>query len=221
MPGAAQAIVKVLPRMADVPAAAWDRVANPDRQTVRPVCRACLSPGARGRRHGVAAHRLGAAASGARAGGRRDRRDALYLKSHSRGEYVFDYGWAEAYERAGGDYYPKLQAAIPFTPVPGRRLLVRCGDGAETREQLLTAGAIELANRHGASLAPHHVPHRRRVDAARRARAAAAHGPAVPLAEPGLRAPSTISLPASPRASARPSARSASRRWPPGSPWNW
>jgi predicted N-acyltransferase len=46
-----------------------------------------------------------------------------YAKIHSRGEYVFDHGWADAYERAGGDYYPKLQIAVPFTPVPGRRLL--------------------------------------------------------------------------------------------------
>lgn len=46
-----------------------------------------------------------------------------YLKSHSQGEYVFDHGWAAAWERAGGDYYPKLQIAVPFTPVPGRRLL--------------------------------------------------------------------------------------------------
>ena len=46
-----------------------------------------------------------------------------YLKSHSQGEYVFDHGWAEAWERAGGAYYPKLQVAVPFTPVPGRRLL--------------------------------------------------------------------------------------------------
>ena len=48
-----------------------------------------------------------------------------YLKSHSMGEYVFDHGWAEAFQRAGGDYYPKLQIAVPFTPVPGRRLLAR------------------------------------------------------------------------------------------------
>lgn len=48
-----------------------------------------------------------------------------YVKSHSMGEYVFDQGWAEAFERAGGDYYPKLQIAVPFTPVPGRRLLAR------------------------------------------------------------------------------------------------
>ena len=49
----------------------------------------------------------------------------LYLKSHSYGEYVFDWAWAEAFERAGGRYYPKLQAAVPFTPVTGRRLLLR------------------------------------------------------------------------------------------------
>jgi hypothetical protein len=49
----------------------------------------------------------------------------LYLKTHSYGEYVFDHGWADAYARAGGRYYPKLQLAVPFTPVPGPRLLLR------------------------------------------------------------------------------------------------
>ena len=56
-----------------------------------------------------------------------------YLKSHSQGEYVFDHGWAEAFERAGGHYYPKLQIAVPFTPVPGRRLL------GGSRQSLLAA----------------------------------------------------------------------------------
>ena len=56
-----------------------------------------------------------------------------YLKSHSQGEYVFDHGWAEAFERAGGHYYPKLQVAVPFTPVPGRRLL------GQSRQALLAA----------------------------------------------------------------------------------
>ncbi|MDP2411840.1 MAG: GNAT family N-acetyltransferase [Pseudolabrys sp.] len=55
-----------------------------------------------------------------------------YVKLHSQGEYVFDAGWADAYERAGGDYYPKLQVAVPFTPVTGRRLLVRPGPQAAT-----------------------------------------------------------------------------------------
>jgi predicted N-acyltransferase len=54
-----------------------------------------------------------------------------YVKSHSQGEYVFDQGWAEAFERAGGDYYPKLQVAVPFTPVTGPRLLVRPGPSAD------------------------------------------------------------------------------------------
>nr|WP_294810084.1 GNAT family N-acetyltransferase [uncultured Sphingomonas sp.] len=48
-----------------------------------------------------------------------------YVKSHSQGEYVFDHGWADAWEQAGGQYYPKLQVAVPFTPVPGPRLLLR------------------------------------------------------------------------------------------------
>ena len=47
----------------------------------------------------------------------------LYVKSHSMGEYVFDHAWADAYERAGGQYYPKLLTAVPFSPVTGRRIL--------------------------------------------------------------------------------------------------
>ncbi|HEV2867400.1 MAG TPA: GNAT family N-acetyltransferase, partial [Allosphingosinicella sp.] len=56
-------------------------------------------------------------------GGAPDAVMPAYVKSHSLGEYVFDHGWADAWERAGGSYYPKLQIAVPFTPVPGRRLL--------------------------------------------------------------------------------------------------
>jgi hypothetical protein len=60
-----------------------------------------------------------------------------YLKSHSQGEYVFDRGWADAYDRAGGSYYPKLQASVPFTPATGPRLLVRHdGDQNEIRSAL-------------------------------------------------------------------------------------
>ncbi|MBL8705923.1 MAG: N-acetyltransferase, partial [Rhodospirillales bacterium] len=68
-------------------------------------------------------------------------------KSHSYGEYVFDHGWAEAYERAGGQYYPKLQAAVPFTPVPGPRLLVRPGNDADTVRTALAQGLAEVARR--------------------------------------------------------------------------
>jgi len=75
----------------------------------------------------------------------------LYCKSHSKGEYVSDYGWAEAFERAGGHYYPKLVSAVPFTPVPGRRLLVRPGLNCTQHEKLLMLGAIELMRRYDMS----------------------------------------------------------------------
>ena len=74
-----------------------------------------------------------------------------YVKSHSRGEYVFDRGWAEAYERAGGSYYPKLQVAVPFTPATGRRLLVKPGALAGAARNALTAGLVELCRLDGAS----------------------------------------------------------------------
>lgn len=67
-----------------------------------------------------------------------------YLKGHSRGEYVFDQAWADAYERAGGDYYPKLLVAVPFTPVSGPRLLVRDGPFAERATQALIVGLRQL-----------------------------------------------------------------------------
>ena len=75
----------------------------------------------------------------------------LYLKGHSYGEYVFDWGWADAYERAGGQYYPKLQSAIPFTPVTGPRLLVRPGaDAAGVRATLISA-MRQVAAQYGVS----------------------------------------------------------------------
>ena len=74
-----------------------------------------------------------------------------YLKSHSQGEYVFDHGWADAYERAGGRYYPKLQVSVPFTPAPGPRLLARPGPQAPSVHATLAAGLIALCDAHGAS----------------------------------------------------------------------
>ncbi len=83
------------------------------------------------------------------AGGRPAAVMAAYAKSHSQGEYVFDHGWASAYERAGGRYYPKLQIAVPFTPVPGRRLLVRDPDLAPA----LIAAAEAVVRNNGLSSA--------------------------------------------------------------------
>jgi predicted N-acyltransferase len=67
-----------------------------------------------------------------------------YLKSHSMGEYVFDRGWAEAYEHAGGQYYPKLQVSVPFTPANGPRLLVPAGEDAAVMRRVLLSGLEAL-----------------------------------------------------------------------------
>jgi len=75
----------------------------------------------------------------------------LYLKSHSQGEYVFDHSWAQAYERAGGRYYPKLQCAAPFSPVTGPRLLVRADIDPVVARRTLLGGAVSLAERLEAS----------------------------------------------------------------------
>ncbi|MCB1356263.1 MAG: N-acetyltransferase [Maritimibacter sp.] len=75
-----------------------------------------------------------------------------YLKSHSHGEYVFDWSWADAYERAGGRYYPKLQIAVPFTPVTGRRFLTKPGHET-TGAAAIVQGAVQVAAEAGLSSA--------------------------------------------------------------------
>lgn len=74
-----------------------------------------------------------------------------YLKTHSYGEYVFDHGWAVAYNDAGGSYYPKLQTSVPFTPATGPRFLIREGVDEERARRLLAAAAVEVAKRSRAS----------------------------------------------------------------------
>jgi uncharacterized protein len=69
-----------------------------------------------------------------------------YLKSHSQGEYVFDRGWADAYERAGGRYYPKLQVSVPFTPATGPRLLIRDGVDKDEIGTPLASGLVALCD---------------------------------------------------------------------------
>ena len=67
----------------------------------------------------------------------------VYLKNHSQGEYVFDYGWADAWHRAGGSYYPKMQVSVPFTPATGPRLLTRAAD--PEHERLLLNACMQIA----------------------------------------------------------------------------
>jgi uncharacterized protein len=70
----------------------------------------------------------------------------LYLKGHSQGEYVFDHSWADAYERAGGAYYPKLVGAVPFTPATGPRLLPHPDADRHAAEDALIHGAVALTD---------------------------------------------------------------------------
>ncbi|WP_238858149.1 GNAT family N-acetyltransferase [Faunimonas pinastri] len=76
-----------------------------------------------------------------------------YVKSHSQGEYVFDWGWADAFERAGGEYYPKLQVSVPFTPVTGRKFLIAPGGNPGQRRAGLASALVQLCDRYGASSA--------------------------------------------------------------------
>jgi predicted N-acyltransferase len=116
--------------IAEIPAEDWDACAGGGNPF---VCHAFLSAleesGSTGSRTGW----LPQHAALRDPGGRLLACAPMYAKSHSYGEYVFDHGWADAYGRAGGRYYPKLQVAAPFSPVPGPRLLVRPGCGLDAR----------------------------------------------------------------------------------------
>jgi predicted N-acyltransferase len=152
MGDAEQAIIKVAQGLGAVDAAQWDACANPPGEPANPfLSHAFLSAledsGSATRRTGWAPyHLLLEDGAGALAGC-----VPMYLKTHSRGEYVFDHGWADAFERAGGSYYPKLQISVPFTPATGPRLLTKPGPGRIAAEEQLLAGAIEVARRTGVS----------------------------------------------------------------------
>lgn len=148
------AVIKVVGAIADVPAAAWDACAAPEPATLNPFLlhgflKALETSGSVSGRSGwTPQHLVLEDAAGTVLGVA-----PAYAKTHSQGEYIFDHGWADALERAGGSYYPKLQLAVPFTPVPGRRLLVRLGPDAEHHEALLASGVAELTRRQGWSSA--------------------------------------------------------------------
>ena len=125
-----EVVAKIASGLSNLNATAWDRLARDDPFVSHAFLSALETSGSVGKGTGWTpatllveddASRLVSAAP-------------AYLKTHSQGEYVFDHGWADAFERAGGTYYPKLQIAVPFTPVPGPRLL-------GTQPQLLLAAA--------------------------------------------------------------------------------
>jgi uncharacterized protein len=163
--------LRVVNCIGEVDAAAWDACANPgsrdqgDAGTCRPNSRQStfetdynpfvshdflsaleLSESVRGRVGWQPMHLLAEDATGALLGV-----VPCYVKSHSRGEYVFDHGWAEAYERAGGNYYPKLQVSVPFTPATGPRLLVRPGPQAQALRTALADALVDICRRSHAS----------------------------------------------------------------------
>ena len=148
-------VVRVTQRIADVPAEDWDVCATgtnaSDSTSIRPpnpfishaFLKALEDSGSATRESGWLPQHL----LYEDGGGRLQACMPCYLKSHSQGEFVFDHGWAEAYMRAGGHYYPKLQASVPFTPVTGPRLLVRAGaDRIACEAVLLQAGMTLTQN---------------------------------------------------------------------------
>jgi uncharacterized protein len=142
--------IRVLPAIADVAASAWDECAGG--AGANPFTRHAFlfaleaSKSATARTGWQPQHLVAETADGSVVGVA-----PCYLKSHSRGEYVFDGGWAEAYERAGGSYYPKLQVSVPFTPATGRRLMVAPGADAAVIAPALASGLVELARLRDAS----------------------------------------------------------------------
>jgi predicted N-acyltransferase len=148
--------LKLVGRIADIPAEAWDACAGDDNPFVsHAFLKALEDSRSVGGRSGWLPQHV-AIEDG---GGRLLACTPLYVKSHSQGEYVFDHGWAQAYERAGGRYYPKLQVAVPFTPVPGPRLLVRPGPLAEAVRGVLIRGSIEVGEQLGVSSLHITYPH--------------------------------------------------------------
>ena len=140
--------IQILGDLKAIDRATWDALANPANAPFDPFISwdflqaleesGCASPN----KGWQSAHLIARDRTGAAVGVM-----PLYAKDHSYGEYVFDHSWADALMRAGGQYYPKLQCAVPFTPVPGRRILA-----ADTNVQsALAQGAIGLAQRVGAS----------------------------------------------------------------------
>jgi predicted N-acyltransferase len=147
-----ECVTEVVGRIADVAPAAWDACANPEQVPFNPFLshaflRCLEDAGSVGGRSGWTPRHLVLKDEHGEIAGCAP----CYIKTHSKGEYVFDHAWADAYLRAGGDYYPKLQIAVPFTPVPGRRLLTKPGPAREANEAMLAAAAAEVVKRGGLS----------------------------------------------------------------------
>ena len=135
--------VRVVEKLAEIPAAAWDACAGANNPFLsHGFLEALEASGSATAETGWLPQHLALEDSAGRLLGA----VPMYLKSHSYGEYVFDHGWASALERAGGRYYPKLQVAVPFTPATGPRLLLHPEAGTDAADVLVGA-MIEVARR--------------------------------------------------------------------------
>lgn len=146
--------VSVLPSLGDIAPGVWDACACPevadgqrprDPFTTHRFLKALEDSGSVDARTGWEPHHLSVEVEGEVVAVA-----PMYAKSHSQGEYIFDHSWAHALENAGGRYYPKMQIAVPFTPVTGRRFLVKPGWETLGRSALVQ-GAIQFAANHGLS----------------------------------------------------------------------
>ena len=128
------------PRIADIPPVEWDACARGTNPFVSHAFLSALEDS------GSANNRTGWLPQHAalREGDRIVAVAPMYAKSHSYGEYVFDHSWAHSFDRAGGRYYPKLQVAVPFSPVPGPRLLTRPGTPPTAMAMALAQACREL-----------------------------------------------------------------------------
>lgn len=144
--------VQTVPSIKDIPSEQWDTFANPDPGTYNPFIshsflNALEISGSIGENTGWIPSHLSLY---------REKEQPLgfmpcYIKLHSRGEFVFDHSWADAYERLGKHYYPKLQCAVPFTPVVTPKLLTADGPEKEYHQKLLMSGATQLLEQYEAS----------------------------------------------------------------------
>jgi uncharacterized protein len=149
MPDGGEALsVGCVERIGEIGEAAWDACAGNDNPFLRFAFLDALeaSASATAKTGWLPQHVVARDARGRVAGA-----VPMYLKSHSYGEYVFDHGWADAYQRAGGRYYPKLQVSVPFTPVTGPRLLVAERPDRDAVRHALIGALSEIARQRGVS----------------------------------------------------------------------
>ena len=145
--GRVEITVKIIDKIRDIPSKDWDACAGEDNPFVTHAFLSALEES------GSVTNNTGWLPQHILVYGENNQIAAcmpIYLKNHSYGEYIFDWAWADAYNKAGGNYYPKLQAAVPFTPATGPRMLVK-DSSSDYYYQVLMRGIIQLAQKHNVS----------------------------------------------------------------------